>query len=167
MEQVQAQLIGATLSNGVYKADESKSSVYISLPMEDGPTKKQTVQKGGIVIRTAGRLIVFATQNLMYQYDTSNHYFYEPESFVESYVRIEANSEYADIGTLAPPNNKIVIGDIYSLDGEINTGTTGHARLIFKVVDDLQGEPFEYNIVSADSDDIIYENGIIPNPQER
>lgn len=157
---------GATLANGTYLADPSKSSSYINLPMEDGTTKKQTVQKGGVVIRTAGRLIVFATQNLMYQYNTAEQYFYEPESFVESYVRVTAYDEQADIATLSPPNNKIVVGDIYAIDGEINTGDTGHARLIFKVVDDLQGEPFEYNITSSDGEDILYENGITPDPKD-
>ena len=157
---------GASLANGTYLADPSKATCYINLAMEDGTTRKQSAPKGSVIIRTTGRLIVLGTQNLMYSYNTSQHYFYEPESFVEAYVRVTANDEYADIGTLTSPNNKIVVGDIYALDGVINTGETSHARVIFKVVDDLQGEPFEYNITSSDGEDILYENGIVPDPKD-
>ena len=153
---------GVTLANGTYLADPSKATSYINLAMEDGTTRRQSAPKGSVIIRTAGRLIVLGTQNLMYSYNTSLHYFYEPESFVEAYVRVIATDEYADIGTLSSPNNKVVIGDIYSLEGVINTGETSHARVIFKVVDDLQGEPFEYNITASDDEPILYENGVVP-----
>lgn len=157
---------GASLANGTYLADPSKATSYINLDMEDGTTRRQSAPKGSVIIRTAGRLIVLGTQNLMYSYNTSLHYFYEPESFVEAYVRVTASDEHADIGTLSSPNNKIVIGDIYSLEGIINTGETSHARVIFKVVDDLQGEPFEYNITTSDDEPILYEDGAVPEFKE-
>lgn len=157
---------GASLANGTYLADPSKTSSYINLAMQDGTTKKQTIQKGGIVIRTAGRLIVLATQNLLYQYNTSQHYFYEGEPIVESYTRNAAPDEQCYLGTVVPPNNRIITDPIYLLDGEINTGTTGHVRIIFTVVDNLEDNPFEWSVTLSSGDDILFEDGAEPDFKE-
>ena len=157
---------GASLSNGTYKADPSKLTSYINLPMEDGTTKKQSIQRGGIVIRTNGRLIILATQNLLYQYNTTQQYFYEAEPIVESYIRTAAADGQAYLGTTAPPNNKIVTDPIYLLDGEINTGTTGHVRIIFTTTDDLEETGFEWSLTLASGEDILFEDGAEPSFKE-
>lgn len=156
---------GATLANGVYKASESQNTSYINLPMEDGTTKKQSVQKGGIVIRTTARLIVFATQNLMYQYDTSNDYFYPAESFIESNLRREYDDGLAYLGTVSPPNNVFITTPITELEATINTGDTGHVRITFTVDSSVAAGDFYLSLTDIDGNDVVYENGIVPVPK--
>ena len=156
---------GATLANGVYKASESQNASYISLPMEDGTTKKQSVQKGGIVIRTTARLIVFATQNLMYQYDTSNHYFYPAESFIESTLRREYDDGLAYLGTVTPPNNVFITTPITELEATINTGDTGHVRITFTVDSSVAAGDFGLSLTGTDGNGVLYEDGKAPVPK--
>ena len=155
---------GATLPNGVYKASESQNTSYISLPMEDGTTKRQSVQKGGIVIRTAARLEIYATQILMYQYDTSNQYFYPAESLVESNLRREYDDGLAYLGTVSPPNNVFITTPITELEATINTGDTGHVRITFTVDEGIASGDFGLTLTDTDGNEVIYENGIVPKP---
>lgn len=155
---------GASLLNGVYKVDESKTTSYISLPMEDGTTKKQSVQKGGIVIRTAARLVILATQNLMYQYDVGQHFFYPAEPFVESTLRREFVDGIADLGTIAPPNTYYMPLPISYLSATVNTGDTGHTRLTFTVEERLEKGEFELYLYDTEGNDLLYKDGIIPEP---
>lgn len=156
---------GATLANGVYKASESQHVSYVSLLMEDGTTKKQSIQKGGIVIRTAARLIVFATQNLMYQYDTSNHYFYPAESFIESTLRRKYDDGLAYLGTVTPPNNVFITTPITELQATINTGDTGHVRITFTVDSSVASGDFGLSLTNADGNGVLYEDGKAPVPK--
>lgn len=156
---------GATLANGVYKASDGQNTSYISLLMEDGTTKKQSVQKGGIVIRTAARLIIFATQNLMYQYDTSNDYFYPAESFIESNLRREYDDGLAYLGTVSPPNNVFITTPITELEATINTGDTGHVRITFTVDSSIAAGDFYLSLTDTDGNEVLYENGKVPVPK--
>lgn len=157
---------GASLPVGVYKASESQNTSYINLIMEDGTTKRQSVQKGGIVIRTTARLEIFATQNLMYQYDTTNEYFYPAESFIESNLRrdYEAEGGYASLGTVSPPNNIFITSPINTLEATINTGEIGHSRIIFSVEDGIAKGDFGLSLTDADGNDLIFNNGALPKP---
>lgn len=157
---------GATLASGVYKASESQNTSYISLPMEDGTTKRQSVAKGGIVIRTTARLIVLGTQNLVYQYDTGNQYFYEGEAIVEGVIRREYDDGYASLGTVAPPNTYYVTNPINSIEAELNTGDTGHSRITFTVEDSITAGDFYLDITHSSGDDVIWSNGVVPEPAE-
>ena len=155
---------GATLPNGTYKASESQNASYISLPMEDGTTKKQSIQKGGIVVRTTARLLIFATQNLMYQYDTSNDYFYPAESFIESNLRREYDDGLAYLGTVSPPNNVFITTPITELEATINTGDTGHVRIWFTVDDGVGQGDFYLSLMDTDDNEVLYKDGIRPEP---
>lgn len=155
---------GATLPNGVYKASEDHISSYISLPMEDGTTKRQSVQKGGIVIRTTARLEILATQCLMYQYDTSNQYFYPAESFIESNLRRKYDDGLAYLGTVSPPNNVFITTPITELEATINTGDTGHVRITFTVGDGVAEGDFHLGLTNSDGNDLIYKDGATPKP---
>lgn len=156
---------GVSLTTGVYKADESKATSYISLPMDDGTTKKQGVQKGGIVIRTTSRLIVMATQQIMYQYDTVNQYFYEGVPIVESVLLREPADGMMEIGTASPPNTYYVTEPIYYLDATINTGQTGHTRITFTVDSTVEEGDFELYLYDSEGNDLIYEDGAFPVPK--
>lgn len=157
---------GAALTAGVYKADESKATSYINLPMEDGTTKRQSVQRGGIVIRTAARLIIFATQNLMYQYDTSNRYFYEPESFIESTLRRESEDGYAYLNLITPPSNYLITDPIVYLEGELNNSDIQHSRIVFTVSDEItDSNQFELLLTHSSGEDIVWQNGEVPVPK--
>lgn len=155
---------GATLPNGVYKASEDHISSYISLPMEDGTTKKQSIQKGGIVIRTTARLLIFATQNLMYQYDVAQHFFYPAEPFVESTLRREFVDGIADLGTISPPNTYYLTLPISYLAATINTGDTGHTRITFTVADEIASGDFELYLTDTEGNGLIYTDGATPKP---
>lgn len=155
---------GANLAAGVYKASENQNSSYISLLMEDGTTKRQSVAKGGIVIRTVSRLIVLGTQNLMYQYSTSDGYFYEGEPIVESVLRREYDDGIASLGTVSPPNTIYITTPINSLEAELNTGDTGHERITFTVEDGIAAGDFDLNITHASGDDVIWQDGKVPQP---
>lgn len=157
---------GASLPVGVYKASDNQNISYINLIMEDGTTKRQSVQKGGIVIRTAARLEIFATQNLMYQYDTTNEYFYPAENFIESNLRrdYEAEGGYASLGTVSPPNNIFITSPINTLEATINTGEIGHSRIIFSVEDGIAKGDFGLSLTDTDGNDLIYNNGALPKP---
>lgn len=155
---------GASLLNGVYKVDESKTTSYINLPMEDGITKKQSVQKGGIVIRTNARLVILATQNLMYQYDVSQHFFYPAEPFVESTLRREFVDGIADLGTITPPNTYYMTLPISYLSATVNTGDSGHTRLTFTVEEGIEKGDFELYLTDTEGNDLLYKDGIVPQP---
>ena len=155
---------GATLPNGVYKASESQNTSYISLPMEDGTTKRQSVQKGGIVIRTTARLEIYATQVLMYQYDTSNQYFYPAESLVESNLRREYDDGLAYLGTVSPPNNVFITTPITELEATINTEDTGHVRITFTVGDGVAEGDFYLGLTDTEGNDLLYTDGATPKP---
>lgn len=155
---------GATLPNGVYKASDTQNISYISLPMEDGTTKKQSVQKGGIVIRTTARLEIYATQILMYQYDTSNQYFYPAESLVESVLRREFVDGIAELGTISPPNTYYLTLPISYLTATVNTGNAGHTRITFTVANEIAEGDFELNLTDTEGNALIYKDGATPKP---
>lgn len=159
---------GASLAPGIYRASESQNTSYVSLPMENGTTKRQSVAKGGIVIRTVSRLIVLGTQNIMYQYDTGNQYFYEGEPVVESVIRRDYSVEggYATLGVIAPPNTYYITSPINSLEAELNTGDTGHTRITFTVEDGISSGDFYLDITHSSGEDVIWSNGVVPEPAE-
>jgi hypothetical protein len=151
-----------TLANGVYKADDTKANSYVSLPMEDGTTKRQTLPRGSIAIKTVSRFIVLGTQNLMYQYDSSNQYYYQPDPFIEATIRREAQEGDVSLGQVGSPNVYLVTDPVVSLSATLTTADNQHTRITFTTDSTAEPEDFYLDIDHLDGDPILWQDGKAP-----
>lgn len=151
-----------TLANGVYKADDTKANSYVSLPMDDGTTKRQTLPRGAIAIKTVSRFIVLGTQNLMYQYDSGNQYYYQPDPFIEATIRRETQEGDISLGQVGSPNVYLVTDPVVSLSATLTTADNQHTRITFTTDSTVQPEDFYLEIDHADGDPILWQDGKAP-----
>lgn len=151
----------SSLNRGIYCVKPSNHFAYFSIPKADGTSENYSLANGGLLCKTANRVIFLGAISKVYAFDTTNDTYSDAQPIVELVHHINDTEGEGYIDAELNTGYRYVVDDeLEALSITINF-TEGHTSIVFTVETGYTNFYFSISDISGGSN-FLFANGSIP-----